>query len=414
MTASHRRIRSLVSRSFFATTLACFATFAMVIVLFGFILEDEIFQRQVRGAAESFLASNPLPQEPHGTLKSLDMEFYVGLAAMPVWLREEIDPAWRDRSFEVFAQERGHFHALVRTLEDGRGIYFLFNARPYIRSTPRIISFMQIIGAMAGIVLLLTLFFLRRVGRKVSDPLESMAAALSDGAAVETKLELPANAPAELFALAAAIEEKDARIKSLIERERQFNRDASHELRTPLAVASGAAEILEQTGIQHQALTRLQTATKDMQQLTEGILWLGREPNRAQSCDVAEVCNESIDAYRHLLGDRSVRVVLDSEEGVQMPVPEPVAHVLIGNILRNAFSYTVEGKIKISVQPGFVEIADSGVGFGQAEASEQGFGVGLSLVERLCVHFGLCFDVQARDEGGTCAHFTWGIGGKSQ
>lgn len=402
-----RRVRGMIMRTFIGAMVTSFAVFTMLVVVLVFMVEDEIFELQVKEAADRFPAQAMEQVDAQGTINSLEMTYYRGTDAMPQWLRSEIDQSWPDGPFEVFGEERGHFHGHVRTLPDGEKLYVLFNARRFIRSTPQIITFLKLVGTMALLGLLTALFFLARMSGRVSGPLEGMAATLADGESVVGRLDVPEKAPRELQALARAIEERDARIQILLERERQFNRDASHELRTPLTVASGAAELLEEKDGGSRALTRLKAAIKDMQQLTEGILWLGREPDPAQACDGSAICADSIRAYGHLVGDRDVAIRLEGGEGAAMPVPEPVALVMVGNILRNALAYTDAGEVLLRAGDKRLDIIDTGVGFGAADEARQGFGVGLTLVERLADHFGITFSVTAREEGGTIASLSW-------
>jgi len=410
MAGRSRRVRGLVMWSYISSTFVSFLVFMLMIILFGFDLEDQIFDFQVTRALERLADADELPKGASGTVKSLEMQYYIGLNSMPAWLRVQINPEWQDRSFEVFAEERGHFHAAVRTLENGDNMYLLFNARPFIRSTSQIKAYLAIIGVMAGLVFLVSLIFMLRMTRKVSAPLEDMAAILSDGKNATPTFDLPAAAPAELHALARAIEDRDASIGALLDREREFNRDASHELRTPLAVAYGALEVLEATETKSKAMSRLKTAIKDMQLLTEGILWLGRDPGRAQGCDATAVCQKSIAAYSHLVGDRKVSVRLDSQGDIEMPAPEAVALVMVGNILRNSLSYTDEGEVVLLVRSGLVVVADTGAGFGNVNKDREGFGVGLTLVTRLCRHFGFTFAVNAKKDGGSEASISWSVG----
>lgn len=413
MAGRSRRVRGLVMWSYISATMVSFLVFTLMIILFGFDLEDQIFDYQVTRAMEELVQAEELPSEASGTIQSLEMQYYVGLDSMPEWLKSEINPEWQDRSFEVFAKERGHFHAVVGTLENGENVYLLFNARPFVRSTSQIKAYLAIIGVMAGLVFLVSLLFMLRMTRKVSVPLEDMAAVLSHGKDATPSFDLPVAAPAELHALARAIEERDARIGALLNREREFNRDASHELRTPLAVAYGALEVLEATGTKSRAMFRLKTAIKDMQLLTEGILWLGRDPARAQACDATAVCQQCMSAYSHLVGDRKVTVRLDNKGDVAMQAPEAVALVMVGNILRNALSYTDEGEVVLIVRDGYVMVTDTGAGYGKVNKDREGFGVGLTLVTRLCRHFGFSFTVNAKEGGGSEARVNWHAGANS-
>jgi len=413
MKVKGRKVRGLILRNYISLSIVSFSLFALMIVMFGFDLEDQIFDFQVNRAADELVGNEPLPARKNGTIRSLEMQYYIGTTEMPAWMAEQIDPSKNDRNAEIFAEEKGHFHVAIRPLPDGQKLYLIFNARDYIRSTQNIKAFLQFIAFMAGIVFMVSLFFVYRMTRKLSDPLEEMAAVLTREALAPSRFDLPDQAPCELHDLARALETRDARIQALLERERAFNHDASHELRTPLAVATGAIEVIEETGVKGKAFTRLKASLKDMQLLTEGILWLGREPGRDRGCNVAAVCRDCADAYGHLVGERDVSVRLDLEDGVMMPVPEPVVHVLVGNLLRNAISYTDDGEVSIIVREGEILVTDTGIGFGKVGEEREGFGVGLSLVNRLCTHFGIRFNLCAGEKNGSVASLSWSQDQKS-
>ena len=407
MSKAPRRIRGMIMRTFLGAMITSFLVFSPLVVVFMFSTEDEIFELMVEAAADEFVESNPVPTATSGPARLLKMDYFVGMEDMPAWLQAEIDPELTDGPFEVFGEENGHFHALVRPLADGRSLYVLFNARRFIRSTPQIKYFLITIGIMAGVGILLSMFALARMSKKVSGPMEHVMGVLADGESVVGRLQIPSGAPQELQALGKAIEERDNRIQALIERERQFNRDASHELRTPLAVAFGAVEVLEEKQMSAKALVRLKAAIKDMQQLTEGILWLGRDADDGQSCPLEPLCRRSVEAYGHLVADRNVSILVDEDLVGTIPVPEPVGLVLVGNILRNALSYTEQGHVSITGGANQLRISDTGVGFGAVDPEKEGFGVGLTLVDRLCTHFDIQFDLVPNDEGGTVAILSW-------
>ncbi|MBZ4421594.1 ATP-binding protein [Myxococcus sp. RHSTA-1-4] len=60
---------------------------------------------------------------------------------------------------------------------------------------------------------------------------------------------------------------------------------------------------------------------------------------------------------------------------------------ILGNLLKNALAYTSEGRIIIRIEPTAWTLSDSGAGFGRVEPGKEGFGIGLSLVERLARRF---------------------------
>jgi signal transduction histidine kinase len=69
--------------------------------------------------------------------------------------------------------------------------------------------------------------------------------------------------------------------------------------------------------------------------------------------------------------------------------------VVIGNLVRNAFSYTKSGKVKIRLESNRFIVSDTGIGIHDDELNKiflphyrgetsSGAGVGLSLVKRIC------------------------------
>lgn len=401
-----KHVRGLVLRNYISSAIASFLLFTLMVVMFGFDLEDQIFDYQVTKRADQ-LEANYSQYVPNGTVGAVDMQYFTGVTKMPEWMQAHVDPNWSAGAYEIFAEEFGHFHVAVRDVGEQK-LFLLFNARPYIRSTPQIKAYLQIIAFMAGLVFVVSLLFVYRMTKRVSKPLEKLAKALAQGETFDESDHLDDGGLVELQALTKAIKARDNRIHSLLERERQFNRDASHELRTPLAVATGAAEVMTQTGVEGAAFGRLKAALVDMKHLTEGILWLSRDPSYKESCLAAVVSYQMIGAYEHLIGGRDVQIdLVEKVPQVFMPVPSAVAQVMIGNLVRNAISYTDKGTVTLSVGAGFVCVTDTGVGFGNAEADRTGFGIGLSLVERLCDHFDLKLEVESTENSGSVVSISW-------
>ncbi len=402
-----QKINSLILSNYASSIGICFAIFVALTVVFAFDLEDQIFESQVSLKADEMSLSQPHQAGTGGTVSTLEMQYYYGTGAMPKWLANQIEPDWADGAYEIFGGERGHFHLAVRSNNEADKFYLIFDARPYVRSTEQIREFIILVVALGGLMLLVTGFFLIRMTRKVTTPVEKIALAAVSGTPLDQTDLHQDSLPVEIAALANAIAEKDRRIENLLEREKEFNHDVSHELRTPLSVAIGAAEIVEKEEAKSGALTRLITSLGDMQLLTEGILWLGRTPEQRESCNAKKECEYAVQTNRHLLQDRKVEVEIAGDATIDMPIPAAVAQVILGNLVRNAFRYTEEGSVTISVSERKVTVEDTGVGYGNATNGNSGFGIGLSLVKRLCSHFRLQVIVAPRNGDGTEATVGW-------
>ena len=99
---------------------------------------------------------------------------------------------------------------------------------------------------------------------------------------------------------------------------------------------------------------------------------------------------------------------------VFLEAPEKVLSILLGNLLRNAFSYTDSGEVVVEIGEGRVSIRDTGVGMAAEKIEEMfrpfvrgednrrgGHGVGLTIVRRLSDRFGWPITIQSQPGVGT-------------
>lgn len=407
MKKTTRKVRTLVLRNYLGSAFVSFVIFALLFTLFAFDMEDQIFDNQVKIEADRLAALVEQGEESSGITHALPMNWYIGTSNMPDWMQRAIEPEWPVGLYEIFAEEQGHFHLAIRNLPDGEKLYLLFNARPYIRSTTHITALLISLAIIGGMIILVSTWSIHRLTRRLGHPMEEIAKNLESGGDVDFARDYPDISVVELQALLKALASRDDRIHSLIEREARFNRDMSHELRTPLTVAIGAIEVMDAADKQSAAFRRLQTSMYDMKALTEGILWLAREPDFSLHCDPGHLYQVILDTQEHLTTSRDVIIRLDANSPARLPVPEQVGLVMLGNLIRNALAYTKKGEIIVAIQANCVTVSDTGPGFGKVSDEEGGFGIGLSLVRRLCDHFGLTLDVHAREEGGTVAGIHW-------
>ncbi len=219
---------------------------------------------------------------------------------------------------------------------------------------------------------------------------------------------LPADMQGETRQLAAALHSLATRVTAHVARERNFTRDASHELRTPLTVIRVASDMAlgdhELSPRLRRGLHRIQRAGRDMEAVIDAFLILAREADvepQIELFDVNDIVRYEVDNARELLAGRPVQVFVHSAGPVYLHAPPRVLQVVVSNLLRNACSYTDEGRIEVEVLEDRVVVGDTGIGmsaealgrafepFYRAEPSRpQGTGLGLSIVRRLCDRFG--------------------------
>lgn len=219
---------------------------------------------------------------------------------------------------------------------------------------------------------------------------------------------LPGNPDSDVVALSGALENLSQRINEFIERERNFTRDASHELRSPLTVIRLAADmLLSEQELAHPArnsVLRIKRAASDVEELTEAFLLLARESS--QGLATARVClndvvDEELERAAPARAGKPVAVERDEPQRLEVEASDKVLSVLVGNLVRNAFSYTDAGVVRIRIDADRLVIEDSGVGMSDDELAQAfspfyragdsrrgGHGVGLTIVRRLSERFG--------------------------
>jgi signal transduction histidine kinase len=262
------------------------------------------------------------------------------------------------------------------------------------------------------------------LARQVSrwDPLHPDIAALAPE-------RLPSDMEGEARQLARALHSLGGRVELQLERERNFTRDASHELRTPLTVIRVASDMaLDEPGVPPRvarSLQRIQRSGRDMEAVIDAFLILARESEiepQSEWFDVCEVVQEEAASARALLGDKPVALEVHCNGQPRLYAPPRVLHVVVGNLLRNACSYTDRGTVEITVEQDSMVVRDTGIGmapdalarafepfYRAAPERPMGTGLGLSIVLRLCERFGWTIALDTTLDTGTVARARFGV-----
>lgn len=211
----------------------------------------------------------------------------------------------------------------------------------------------------------------------------------------------------ETLALINAFNQFIHRLESFIQRERNFTRNASHELRTPLAVLrSNLGLLAKQSNPEARAKTveRMNRTVRDMEALVETLLILARESESRlnwSSVVLNDLLAELLDQIAATFDRPEVKTGVRANGLLEISAPERVLAIVLTNLLRNALSYTEKGHVYVFIDRNGVTVQDSGCGMAETDLermfepfyrghdrSSEGYGLGLSIVRRLCDRFG--------------------------
>jgi signal transduction histidine kinase len=181
---------------------------------------------------------------------------------------------------------------------------------------------------------------------KLSKDVESLDPS-SDHFSTDLKIILSdySNSDHDVRTLTAALLKLSDRIESFVLRERNFTRDVSHELRSPITVIQIASELLlndvNLSDANRRTVVRIKNNAADMEELIQALLLLARESDNALSLDpvcVNDVVEEEMDRAQELLSGKSIDVSFDVEKKLTVKASDKVLSILIGNLIRNAYS----------------------------------------------------------------------------
>ena len=224
----------------------------------------------------------------------------------------------------------------------------------------------------------------------------------------------------ELGILARAFAGRTAELTEVLDRERFFTGDVSHELRTPLTVITGAAEILlAQEGcdpVVRSASERIDRAAREATDSVTVLLRLARAPELLDCAplSMAELARQECRRYQSYTSGKPLALVFAGGDDFLVNAPRELLTAAIGNLVRNACQYTLQGEVIVRLAGRALVVEDTGPGLPEAARARllhqpipanlggsSGTGLGLGLVQRICQYLGANLVFHTRPDGGT-------------
>jgi signal transduction histidine kinase len=285
----------------------------------------------------------------------------------------------------------------------------------------RIHRYWLLLGAIAGLVLLVGLAIGLAFARSIARPLEALRAAAARAGEGDLASRAPTeHGPPEVRAVAAAFNDTAGKLESLLRTQDEFVADASHQLRSPLAALRLRLENLERdVGPAGRAgLEGAGSEVERLSRLVDGLLALARAdraPTSRCAIELGPLVHERLEAWSAYAEEHDVELRERLEQAVALGTPERLEQVL-DNLLANALDVAPPGSgVTVSAAMGatYVElrVSDEGPGltadqrarafdrFWRAGA-HSGTGLGLAIVRRLVEADGGSAELRAGVGGG--------------
>lgn len=233
-------------------------------------------------------------------------------------------------------------------------------------------------------------------------------------------IEMVADAPAEVLAMAEAINSLLVRAQAERNAQQRFIADAAHQLRTPLAALQSQVEAWalmahaspgKSIHLLAEQVDQLRKASRRTTQLAHQLLALSRidsglgQGESAQRVDLKSLCEALLESFLSSALDKGLDLGLEVEVA-HVSGHEWLLRELIGNLLDNAIKYTPQGG-QVTLRCGrrttdsgqvrvYVEVEDDGPGVHEGEytrltqrfyrvpgAVAEGTGLGLAIAEEI-------------------------------
>lgn len=321
-------------------------------------------------------------------------------------------------------QHNGMMLVLVSDGPPGR-LYLVFN-QEQVGKLAFMFGFVPLILVL--LIIYLTTWMTYRASRRALSPVITLAKTVRewdpkhpDVAALDPR-NVISDPDGDVDALARALHGFATRIEEFVDRERNFTRDASHELRSPLTVIKVAADVLaeeEMDAFPRRAVERIRRSVRDMETTIEAFLILAREADTGlpeEDFVANDAVRDEIERAQPLIEGKPVQLTLDERAMFQLHAPPKVFASMVGNLIRNACLYTEAGKVDVQIGADYVQVRDSGIGMSEDDLRQAfqpyfrggntargGYGVGLSLVQRLSDRFGWPVEMNSELNVGTTA-----------
>lgn len=244
------------------------------------------------------------------------------------------------------------------------------------------------------------------------------------------RIKLPENKD-EIYKLILTINELLDRLEDNLLREKQFTSDASHELRTPLSVIKGTLEVLirkpREINQYEEKISYCIKETDRMTKLIDQLLLLARYdsgkvlPNKI-NIDIKKIIMNVINRLFPLIADKEINIKL-SDDGNTFAIADiSMIEMIFENLITNSVKYS-ESKTNIDIiiknhsSSIECEVKDNGIGMSEEQIKKifdrffrsdesrnsevGGFGLGLSIVKKLCDLQDIHLDVKSIPLQGT-------------
>ena len=205
----------------------------------------------------------------------------------------------------------------------------------------------------------------------------------------------------------------------------EFIANVTHEMNTPLTSIRGFSELLASGGLDAERARRaaqtILTQSERLQSLVASIInysEIDSEDLPVYEVDASRIARETLAALTPEFREKKVVLLSEIKDGVVLLSRQERVTEIFGNIIRNAIRYNREGgSVSVLLTQEEFAVSDTGIGISEENlerifdrfftvdkshnGKNGGFGLGLSVVKKLCKKQGWKLTVESKEGAGS-------------
>lgn len=199
-----------------------------------------------------------------------------------------------------------------------------------------------------------------------------------------------------------------------------FIKDTTHELNTPISAILMSSE---SDNLTKKQIERIQLAAHRISEIYKDLTFIFLEEKSKKSNLEPLLINKIIKEqlkYFEVIAEKKRITILCKVDNFSYAIDKNDFIRLFNNILSNAIKYNRQkGNIEIKLSNGILSITDTGIGiqkdkikdifarYYRATSEQGGFGIGLNIVQNICLSYNIKFHVESQFKKGTTFTFTF-------
>jgi len=197
---------------------------------------------------------------------------------------------------------------------------------------------------------------------------------------------------------------------------KEFTENASHELQTPTAIIRGKLDLLMESDIRDEQavlIAEMQNALERLSRIHSSLTLLTKLENQEYAAkepvNFSRLMREELASFQELMQMKQLRLVIEIEDKIYIPLHAALADLLLTNLISNAIRHNAgAGVIFVRLRREGLVIANTGQEpsvpteelferFKKGNPGSDSIGIGLAIVRQICdmSHFDIIYEYRA-------------------